>query len=88
MSILARPENNEIKAARHTRPVTPKMTVVLPYWIITLGIQYKRIKLEHNENEKNIKKVFALVCFSIARSRGTKKIKAKKAICVFGKANP
>jgi hypothetical protein len=29
-----------------------------------------------------------LVSFSTARSRGTKKTKAKKAMCAFGKDNP
>jgi hypothetical protein len=43
--------------------------------------------LEQKVNEKNIQKVLPLVCFSIARRSGTKKTKAKKAICAFGKAN-
>jgi hypothetical protein len=54
---------------------------------ITLGIQYKTIKWDTKEKQKNIRKFAAGRLSSMARSKGTKNTKARKAIWIFGKAS-
>jgi len=55
---------------------------------MTLGIQYKRSRWEQKAKEKKIRKAPLFLCFSKARSKGTKKTKARNEVWVFGKARP